>query len=524
MRNTFSKKSFFFYFGLIAMLSNQLFAETYYVATDGNDSNSGTEDMPWKTMQKAATTAEAGDQVYIKAGTYYNDVYFSNSGDSTAWIKFDAYHGDEHKAILEGGRIGINQKSYIRISGIRVQNSAIGFKVIGPCSNITLHNNYTYNTWSSGIAVWGVDWKNDPGEFNNVQDVEVTNNKIEHACNGGWNECITLANGVVGFKIENNEIFNGADPINGGEGIDVKEGCSNGIIANNYIHGLTRRGIYIDGGGILKQFGTPECTDIEIYNNVVDNCNNGSLAIMTEGKGNVRDILIYNNLFINGQTVGDAIMFYKHPNGSGRLSDIVVVNNVCYNHTRNGILLNDPTSSGMIFRNNICYKNDGQDFNMQTGSYVSSNNLIGVNPLFVDESANDFRLQDNSPAIDAGTFTDAPALDFDGNSRIGNVDIGAFESDAGNEMGTGSPISNYEENIVFPNPFHSDLIIKLRGKKYTDVSLFDISGRGVLFKKIGPDENEVSLSMADNMISSGIYFVHLRGLKHFETIKVKKVQ
>lgn len=42
----------------------------YYVAPTGSDSNNGTQSTPYKTIQKAITTATAGSNVYITAGTY----------------------------------------------------------------------------------------------------------------------------------------------------------------------------------------------------------------------------------------------------------------------------------------------------------------------------------------------------------------------------------------------------------------------------------------------------------------------
>ena len=98
---------------------------TYYVATNGNDGNNGIEQTPWKTIQKAANTAKAGDHVYIKRGTYYNNVRIANSGTANNWIVFEAFPGDKHLAILEGGQIDILQKSYIRISGLKIQNANV---------------------------------------------------------------------------------------------------------------------------------------------------------------------------------------------------------------------------------------------------------------------------------------------------------------------------------------------------------------------------------------------------------------
>lgn len=62
--------SVFFY----VIISSPLFSGTYYVAVNGNDSNLGTENQPWKTIQKAANTLTAGDVVYIKAGIYHERI------------------------------------------------------------------------------------------------------------------------------------------------------------------------------------------------------------------------------------------------------------------------------------------------------------------------------------------------------------------------------------------------------------------------------------------------------------------
>lgn len=40
--------------------------DTFYVSENGNDSNDGTIDAPWKTIQKAADTLNNGETVYVR--------------------------------------------------------------------------------------------------------------------------------------------------------------------------------------------------------------------------------------------------------------------------------------------------------------------------------------------------------------------------------------------------------------------------------------------------------------------------
>lgn len=57
---------------LFFALSLVVHGNTYYVApTGGSDSNPGTIGSPWATPQKAFDTADAGDTVFFRGGTYY---------------------------------------------------------------------------------------------------------------------------------------------------------------------------------------------------------------------------------------------------------------------------------------------------------------------------------------------------------------------------------------------------------------------------------------------------------------------
>lgn len=71
-------------------------AALLYVDTQNpsaSDSNPGTSVAPWKTIQKAATTAIAGDTVTVKAGEYNEFVIPSNSGSAGNLITFTGERG-----------------------------------------------------------------------------------------------------------------------------------------------------------------------------------------------------------------------------------------------------------------------------------------------------------------------------------------------------------------------------------------------------------------------------------------------
>lgn len=85
-----------------------------------------------------------------------------------------------------------------------------------------------------------------------------------------------------------------------------------------------------------------------------------------------------------------------------------------------------------VFENNLVYNNTTDYLNTANQTGIKGN--ISTAPLFVDPLS-DLHLQRNSPAIDAGSFVNAPSLDFDGDDRpfdgngdgIASVDIGADE-------------------------------------------------------------------------------------------------
>jgi hypothetical protein len=61
---------------------------------NSSDDNSGTEDRPWKTLQKAAETAIAGDTVIVHGGVYRECVRPFHSGEKSLPIRYEAAEGE----------------------------------------------------------------------------------------------------------------------------------------------------------------------------------------------------------------------------------------------------------------------------------------------------------------------------------------------------------------------------------------------------------------------------------------------
>jgi len=99
--------------------------DVYYVNGDyGDNSNPGTINEPWQTINKANSTLQAGDTVYIRAGTYIDDqVIPSGSGTLYNHITYQNYN-NEDVIILDNDSgsecpLKINGKSYIRVIGLK---------------------------------------------------------------------------------------------------------------------------------------------------------------------------------------------------------------------------------------------------------------------------------------------------------------------------------------------------------------------------------------------------------------------
>ncbi len=120
-----------FWLVLCALGAAPVFAATYYVATNGSDSNDGSFDHPWLTIHKAAQMMYAGDTTYIRGGTYSlsgkASIEPTRSGSAGNYITFSNYQNET--VIIDGVGSTTNvaffldsAHSYFRFIGMTMRN------------------------------------------------------------------------------------------------------------------------------------------------------------------------------------------------------------------------------------------------------------------------------------------------------------------------------------------------------------------------------------------------------------------
>lgn len=507
-------------------------AATYYVdpANGGSNSNSGLTGAPWATIQKAASTAQAGDTVYVHAGIYAEKVTFAHSGTEDAFISFIGLGSvvvqEPANTTVWGGTFTINNKSYIRIQHFYIQNAYWFGIYVQSSDHIYLENNSTYNTGASGISVWHSSY------------VDAAYNTVRKACyqslSTGSQECITFS-GVSDFEIHHNEVYESGGSTNGGEGIDAKEDCAFGKIYNNHVHDLIRLGIYVDSWDKTLH-------DIDIYNNRVYTCGDG-IVLSSENGGTTTDVKVYNNLTYNNKNFGMIISHFSDNDNAGAIKNITMMNNTIYNNGftdentgwGGGIIIYATQVSGISIFNNIISQNDAMQISDKSGVetvYINKNliygyrglnwtnevkgtNVIEADPLFADADGVDNiagNADDNlnvtaaSPAVNAGTNTDAPEFDFNYYQRPAEyiVDIGAYESNSIPLSNTNrTPVLSASPLIqVYPNPsteyFTVTAAVSVERIEVTDIA-------GTLLQSYTPAAGDMSVVIP----APGLYIVRI---------------
>ncbi|MBA2482072.1 MAG: right-handed parallel beta-helix repeat-containing protein [Planctomycetes bacterium] len=88
---------------LLIASSHSASAADLYVSPTGSDANPGSASAPLRTINKAVNAVSAGGTVWIRGGTYREEITMSRSGTASAPIIVSAYNGE--KPVIKGSQV-----------------------------------------------------------------------------------------------------------------------------------------------------------------------------------------------------------------------------------------------------------------------------------------------------------------------------------------------------------------------------------------------------------------------------------
>lgn len=411
-----------------------------YVSPSGSDSNPGTKEFPWKTISKAANSVQLGDTVFIREGIYNEAVSFRTSGTELLPIKIFAYPGE--KPVIEGnnelpthysGLVSV-YGDWVQVSGLEVRNSKYtGLSLFG--KHDYANNIFAHHSQKSGIYI--------SGDYGIVENSRIWRNSMQSELGKSTSVSSGLVSGrdsddgLTEFAIMRKNI----SWENWGQGINTYE--SNGTVmednishdnfnTNIYISDSTnvlcqRNFVYMDPTSYVYNNGpnvgimigdevyTPHSSNIKVVNNIsYGNRINLALWKGIEDAG-INNILIANNTFVNSIETAGIVLRGYHTN-------VRFENNIIQ---QGGLLelISISLSPDLVFSKNLWSQPPPLEAS-------SSGDVIG-NPMFIQSGspflADWFRLNINSPAINAALNIPEVKLDYFGTIRNQTPDIGAIE-------------------------------------------------------------------------------------------------
>ena len=343
-----------FFFLTLLLFSGFSFGHFYVSNNLGQDTNSGSESAPFKTINRAISSVNPGGTIYVMQGIYRNNnfgsvnvsnytnmsnshvITINKSGTEGNYITLRNYPGDLPKIEFDGkgGILISNDMNYIIIDGFEVEGPSqdINYDMamdnreykVSVAEDDDDSTNYNHN-YFSGKGIWG-----GYGAHHHI----IIRNNIVHDTPGS----AIRFNDSDHITIEYNTVYNAtwwtssassavvyAETISASEsdnGYDIKMIMRGNIVYNNW----NRIPFYVtqlpdNSGNTNPNYGTAT------YNSILD----GQGLYVTRSDDN------YNGTFL-------------------------FENNICVNNGKNGINFDNSLSASAIYRNNTLYLNGVHEY------------------------------------------------------------------------------------------------------------------------------------------------------------------
>jgi len=444
-------------------LQDRVYAgQTYYISTQGSDSNPGSISSPWRSLEFAVTIAKAGDTIIMRGGTYFmNEVWIDrNKGRGGApgqYLTIKNFSGEQPFLKYSSRRLIIHA-DYVRVEGLHLE-MPWSCEVFGTANQI-INNKMTGPQPKFGaIETGGTDVLI---EGNYIEYDDTGGNTQDHGIYVHKGQRITVRNNTIigarGYGIHLFDEHKNADPAEWAANPFVIKDYT---IEGNFVSGSQTRSGMIIAKGRGGAFITLE--NIIVRKNIFSS--NHDFGLYIRQGDNVK---VFNNTFYSD---GIASLYIQPSNINGVItgaSNLTVKNNIFVISGERAHVRNKATVPNFVLENNLY--NTGPRI-----EGISDPKPIVADPLFVNENAADFNLQSISPAIDKGLDIGLP---FAGAAP----DLGAFEFGDPTSVG-GSEIRPkiFSLHQNYPNPFNpeTNIAYEILSSSRIAIYIYDIIGRKV---------------------------------------------
>lgn len=377
------------------------------------------------SFEAAVESLAPGDTLIVHGGTYVDGgrISITVKGTPIAAVVIQAALGEARPHITRSASaaaqntINIEGATYLTIRGLEISsNGGDGINLNSNPSFITLDDLEIHD-----IDV-GINFRSD------MHHITVRGNHIHRTGqNGGTGEgmyvgCNYATCAVSDSLIEGNWVHDTLQSTQG-DGIEIKRGSHSIVIRDNVIHDTNYPCILV--------YGTEGQPRNLIDGNAMWNCGDSGIQAAA-------DVVIRNNIILENPGAGFNSQDHQGvtPNNLEFVHNTVVGGNPCLR------LSNWNNKQGLVFANNAVYC-DADDFRVfglngvtvtgnvilpSTSAIPASGYTVGRFAAldFVDVDGRNVYPTADSAVIDAGTPSYATAVDFNGVTRSGQPDAGAY--------------------------------------------------------------------------------------------------
>jgi hypothetical protein len=342
------------------------------------DTNPGTEEKPFKTVQHAADAAKPGDTVCVMAGKYDERVRVKAGGTGGQPITFRAM--PRRSATVSGFDL---QASYLRIEGfdITAARPAVAVQLDG--SHCEVLDNYIHEMLMGVNGTYGRSVAGGPRDYSAVAHIRVAYNKVYHSEYG-------FVVGGEDWLVENNEVRRlfMYSPGNRNDDCDYTRFFGKGCVQRyNYYHGTVTSEIKVAHVDCIQTFMGQDsiAQDVLFEHNTCFDWGQGAMIESQPNIGSVRNWTWRHNIY------SSKLPTYRGAWGLDVIQtlDVTVENNTFAGIPWCGVGLRGKESSNGQIRNNLFYDMQQAVLDGNKDDFTPANPGDRVQPGVQDRAAGD---------------------------------------------------------------------------------------------------------------------------------------